>query len=578
MASNGKKFPLSIVIGTLDRSTAGLRRLSNNISGVTGKLDRMRAGLGSLSHRVGLRRLARGFSRIGREAAIVARRIGLITAAAGLGVAGIASLIGEGDKLAKLADRLGLSVDALSQLRFAAGQSGTDTGKFDSALEGLSKRLGEAKAGTGSLYTFLKKSNPALLEQMKAAEGTEQAFMLMTGAIATAKEPSEKAALAAAAFGRSGQSIITMAAAGSDGIDALRKESFELTGSLEESARKSEKVADAFGRVSEATKGVKATIVAGLAPALLSISAKMKTFFVGNREAIAKWAKNFGEKLPGYVEQFTGALKELVDFGKDVIDFLGGTRNAGILLAAIMSKGLITAFVKLGITMMTTPFGLFMVGIAGLIYAVREVVQNWSLVKGFFKDLWADVMKSFGGAFRLIKNVFLNFTPMGQIIKYWEPLSAFFVALWSGITSVFSTAWDFIKKIIDKVAAGVDKVIQKAKDVKAYFTGDETSGDKAAQERKNAAIADKWFKKNGTHMPGFSTLENGRTGRHAAGSEAMPMGAPALSADALGAGGRGGDGASGQITVKFENPPKGMRPQIDSGSNINLATGYQGGS
>ena len=63
------------------------------------------------------------------------------------------------DAIVKTADAIGISTDKLQELRFAADLSGVSVDKLDKALLGFSKRVGEARAGTGALVTFLKATN-----------------------------------------------------------------------------------------------------------------------------------------------------------------------------------------------------------------------------------------------------------------------------------------------------------------------------------------------------------------------------------------------------------------------------------
>ncbi len=470
--AKGKTFPLSIVLRAIDKATAPIRRVNAEIRRVIPAVKRLNTRLRTTARVAGLPQLAKGFRGVATAARGVATRVAGVAVAAGFGVAGLKSMIAAGDNLAKRADRVGLTVDAYAQLRFAAGQSGTEIARFDSALEGFAKRVGEAKAGTGSLNSFLKLISPTLLKQVKATKGTEEAFELMVRAMGKVESPTKRAALASAAFGRSGLTLLNFFKEGPKGIAKLRKEYADTAGSQEEAARKSEKMQDALGRISAATDGVKAAILIGLAPAFLQLSEGLKKFLVENREAIAEWAKDFGEKLPGRIARLGKFLQGLGRAIKPVWDAIGGFGGAVKILAAIIVGKLAFAFLALGKAMLFTPFGQIVTAI-GLVIAIgNKLGVNWSKLGAFFVDLWGGIKRVFVDAYRAIKFVLMNFTPLGLIVRNWKPIGDFFARLWSGITAGLNAAWKGIKFVVGKIIAAAEKIIGVVKEARDFFSNE----------------------------------------------------------------------------------------------------------
>ena len=103
-----------------------------------------------------------------------------------------------------------------------AEQSGIDSEKFSKGMLTFNKRLGKLKGGFGPLYTALKKTNPQLARQLKAAENSAQAMDIMVRAMQDAKGADMKSMLADAAFGLTKMSLVGMKSA--DAIAALRGE------------------------------------------------------------------------------------------------------------------------------------------------------------------------------------------------------------------------------------------------------------------------------------------------------------------------------------------------------------------
>ena len=62
------------------------------------------------------------------------------------------------DEIAKTADMIGLTTNALQELRFATNLAGISQGQLDSAIGAMSKRLGELRLGTGSFFTIMRAS------------------------------------------------------------------------------------------------------------------------------------------------------------------------------------------------------------------------------------------------------------------------------------------------------------------------------------------------------------------------------------------------------------------------------------
>ena len=106
------------------------------------------------------------------------------------------------DSIAKTSRAIGITSDKLQELRFAADISGISMTTLDSAMLGFSKRVGEARAGTGTLFTILNKTDQALLANVQSAGSVDEAFDLITQAANAMGNEMDKSALLSAAFGR----------------------------------------------------------------------------------------------------------------------------------------------------------------------------------------------------------------------------------------------------------------------------------------------------------------------------------------------------------------------------------------
>ena len=197
---------------------------------------------------------------------------------AGLGVAsGVAvaaiykSAAAANDELAKQSDRLGISTQALAGYRHAAELTGVSQEKFDTSIERMVKRMGEAEMGFGAAKSMLDKyglANQAFFDQ-----SPEQQFETLADTIEGMGSASEKAAFAAAVFGREGVALVNTANLGGEGIRTLKEEA-EALGLVvtRVDAAKIEAANDAMTRAQAGFKGFGNSIAVELAPLVEAVA------------------------------------------------------------------------------------------------------------------------------------------------------------------------------------------------------------------------------------------------------------------------------------------------------------------
>ncbi len=339
MAGKGKEFPLSIVVKAVDKATPGLKRINDELEKRFKPFKDLNEQFGKFYKNSGLKEIASGFRGIGNELKSIATSVGAVGAVTAGALYGFKHLVDEFDELGDTAEKVGLAVDALAQLRHAAEVAGSSAEELDTGMASFAKNLGLARAKSGKLYSFLGKVSPVLRKQVLAAKSNEEAFNLMADAMAKVKDPAKRAALAAQTFGGAGVGLAPLLARGSKGIAELRAEHLKYAGSQEEAAQKAGEMKDSLGRLKLATDSVKAALVVGLEPALRDLAERASAFLVGHREEIAEWIRNFGERLPGAISSLVDFFKALKDALAPVfalirgfVDLVGGGENAVKLL------------------------------------------------------------------------------------------------------------------------------------------------------------------------------------------------------------------------------------------------------
>ena len=195
-----RRFSVEAVFKARDSISAPVSRMQNRIGRMTRSITR------------GLRTTNRVVGQISASLRSGLRR-GAFAATAAIASLGVSlnKVTTNADELAKQSRLLQFPIEELQEWKFAAEQSGVSTELLDKSLGAFSKRLGEAKIGTGPLAAGLNKLNPALLEQLTATESISDAFEIYIGAIRTSESATERAALANAAFSRSGLKLANIA-------------------------------------------------------------------------------------------------------------------------------------------------------------------------------------------------------------------------------------------------------------------------------------------------------------------------------------------------------------------------------
>ena len=206
------------------------------------------------------------------------------------------------DGIAKTADKVGLSTDALQKYRYAADLAGVSNGELDKAFDKLNKSIGESISdGTGAAFdAFTQLGLQADLTSGKL-RGTEPVFLAVADAISKVKDQSQRAALLADLFGRSGTKLAVLMKNGSVDIKAAADELKNFGGVIEEGTlRSSEKAIDAITRLTTL------------------MQSKLTKALADNAPLIADFGKDLLENLPKIIKKMRSFLELLGLINKEV--------------------------------------------------------------------------------------------------------------------------------------------------------------------------------------------------------------------------------------------------------------------
>jgi X-X-X-Leu-X-X-Gly heptad repeat protein len=366
---------------TLKTVFSAVDRMSGPVKTITDKMEKFNAATGKLA-------------KMGAAAAKAAAYVAAAAVAAGAAIGRATVAFAErGDDIARNASILGLSASAYQELAYAANLADVEMEAMTSATKKLNNNLGQLKSGTGALYTELKRTNPQLARQLRAASSTDEAFTLMADAIAKETNIQKRATLAQAAFGKTGQDLIPMM----QGLAAARKEARD-SGTIISDADVStaSRLDDALKRLKATGMSLANSSLAIVAEKLAPIAERMTAWAQANREII-------GQKIDAAISAITktlealwflldsGIVPALLAAGLAMKVFAGAEAVLAVAKMAKSMGGLSAAFTALGLS----PGMLAIGAIAALIMLI---VSNWDKITGFFDKMANSAPSPIGAA------------------------------------------------------------------------------------------------------------------------------------------------------------------------------------
>lgn len=524
----------------------------DNISGPLGKMTKRMGALNRAALKLrapfdGVARIAKKIATIGAVGGAAA--VGAITVALG-------KAADEADRLAKTSRRLDFDIGALQQWEFIAEQSGVSTELLNKSLGAFSKRLGEAKAGQGPLVSGLKKLNPQLLKQLQQTDSVSDAFELYIKAMRSSESATEQAALANAAFSRSGLSLVNISHNSADAIAAMQKEMTENGMITQESAESAEAYNDAVNSLTRAIRGAIQVAVLPLAKLLTPLIRDVRAWVAVNKDLIRVGLEKFLRKVLAVAKRVFDAFRDgeaAQDVLKGMATLAGKAAEAAVYLgqnwekvtsvvkwlviayaslqavilatsaatsAAVTASKAITvatwawnaasvamnavlatgraAMLALNIVMYANPIGLVIAAVVALTAAIAAAIYYWDDITAAASRLWETFLEAGPTTDLIVAAISILTGPLGWlasaallITKHWEPIKGFFAQLWADVVTIFKSAIDWIMSAVDSVMGAVDSVISAGRAVTDFvgLTDEEPAPAPLSPRSAGAAVA-----------------------------------------------------------------------------------------
>lgn len=356
-----------------------------------------------------------------------------------------------GSDLTDMSGRTGVAAADLSELGYAAEQTGAGLSDLEAALRTMAR-----KTGKGGIENFLKTAD----------------------AISKIEDPGKRAQAAMEAFGKSGTKLLPMLEGGAAGIQKMREEARRMGLTLtNEDAAAADKLGDAIGLLTGTFKGMVLQVGAAVAP--------LVQFAVDALQPIATTIVRVIKENRGLVQAFAVAAAVAGVVGTALVGVGVALIGIGGLLAALpaIAAGLATAVATLGtiFAAVFSPVGLLIgaalaavvalaAGVAALVYWFFTATSAGQTLGGVlmatFQRIGQFFQQTFQGIFDALASgdlklagevamtaLFLAWqTGVGQIKNLWADLSHFLVqAILDALGRVSGTLDSIVANVLSKV-------------------------------------------------------------------------------------------------------------------------------
>jgi hypothetical protein len=191
-----------------------------------------------------------------------------------------------GDQLAKMSARTGISVESLSELGYAADQSGASLEMLEGGVRKMQKFLLDAAERSTTAVQTLSRLGLSLSDL--GSRSPEQQFELIADRLSQIQDPAIRAATAMEIFGKTGTSLLPLMQDGAKGIAALRQQARDLGLVI---STEDAQAAEVFGdRLSDLWKVIKSGVFA-IGAALAPLLQELATSAIRVAKVTADWIR-----------------------------------------------------------------------------------------------------------------------------------------------------------------------------------------------------------------------------------------------------------------------------------------------
>lgn len=431
-----KDFEVSAIFEMLDKVTEPLRKMGKEVDKFSNKSTSRLGKVGKSLNRL-------------NKSLLKVSAIGVATfSAAAFGAFEVIGKFTErADVLAKTSRMLQFPIKELQDWQFLAEQSGVSSDLFTSSLSAFTRRLGDARLGTGLMITTLKKLSPVFLKQLLAAKSMPEALELYLEKVKSIKDPAKQASLLSAGFSRAGMSmvgLIKMTDKARENLLLTQRKNGDITMKQAEAA---EHYNDALNNLHRSYQGLLNYIIPVVLPTLTKVIKSFRLWIFANKDLIKI---DVISTLKGIISAF----KFIAKWGKTIAIVFG------VLIGLNVGINILTAsLVLLNVAMAANPIVLIVMAwvaaFAILFVAIYEIIKNIKLIEKEIMIGLHDALNWLINKFKLVMNGMkkeINLFVLGfhNVIAIPSRIEAAFTRMISSIEHVFKKLTSFIKPLINE--------------------------------------------------------------------------------------------------------------------------------
>lgn len=292
-----------------------------------------------------------------------ATKVGAAAGAAASAIFGIVKFTADaGDQAYKMSQKIGISVERLQELQYAAKLSDVEAENFGVSMRFLSRNMNDAVNGSKEAQKTFKALGVSIGSK-GALRGADEVLADLADKFAAMPDGAQKTAMAMDIFGRSGSDLIPFLNGGSKGIAELSEEARRLGIVMStDQAKAGEAFNDNLTRLFASLNGVRNIIGNGLLPVINDLVLRFTDFVVTNRELISENLGQFFKTLGVFVKNVWQIFTRLTQVVLAVSRLFGGLNNMIKLVVAALSIFIALKFAYL-LGTMTTALYLFITGL-----------------------------------------------------------------------------------------------------------------------------------------------------------------------------------------------------------------------
>lgn len=301
-----------------------------------------------------------------------------------------------GDQLAKMSLRTGISVESLSELGYAADQSGASIEMLEGGVRKMQKFLLDAAERSTTAEQTLSRLGLSLSDL--GSRSPEQQFELIADRLSQIQDPAIRAATAMEVFGKTGTSLLPLMQDGAKGIADLRQQARDLGLVI---STEDAQAAEVFGdRLSDLWKVIKSgvfAIGAALAPLLQDLAIRATRI----AKVTADWVRENKQLIVTVFKIAAGVAAggaALIVLGT----LISGVGAAfGVAASVITGVGTVLGVIGTVIGALLSPIGLVTAAVVGLgaylLYVSGTGSQALQWLADTFQSLKEDALAAWQG-------------------------------------------------------------------------------------------------------------------------------------------------------------------------------------